>query len=245
MNSHQEQDFADFAALLARWEGAYQCAVGSYVALKTAQGSRLLFGRVLLESSRIGISDEAFTFETEHITAARLVTGATPADITSFLVKARTGEFIRTDYAKSLAIAKEENVSTHFAPIYHPFISGGPRLPSLLIHGISRQHLFATIANFRELDWELKAADAPFDSFDDLLTQCNLPTLTQMGDLTTLEIVARSPGFIDQESAIVGGEAKLQCRIATALNMERLRIGYKTFHKEGNDRGSVYGAAFD
>jgi len=244
MNSQQEQDFADFVKLLACWGGAYQCAVISYVALKTVQGPRLLFGRVLLQPSRIEISDEVFTFETEHVAAARFVARATPADITSFLNKAKTGEIVCIDDAKSLALAKEGNVVTHFAPIYHPFISGGPRLPSLLIRGNSRHDLLTSIANFREVDWELKAADAPFDSFDDLLGRCDLPTLAQMGDLTTLEIVARSPGMIVQESAIKAGEAKIQCRIAAALNIERLRIGYKIFNNEGIDRGSLHGAAF-
>lgn len=209
------------------------------------QGSRLLFGRVLLQPSQTEISREFFAFETEHVSAASFVAGATPADIASFLDKARSGEIICTDGTKSLALARERNFSTHFAPIHHPFMSGGPRLPSLLIRGISRHDLLATTANFREVDWELKTAHVPFDGFDDLLGRCDLPTLTLMGDFTTLEIVASSPGMIVQESAITGGEAKIQCRIAAALSIERIRIGYKIFHDEGVDRASLDGAAFD
>jgi len=77
MNSQQEQDFSNLEALLALWVGTYQCVVVSYIGVKTAEGNRLLFGRILLEPC-VGIRDAPFKVQTEHLIAARFVAGATP-----------------------------------------------------------------------------------------------------------------------------------------------------------------------
>jgi len=72
---------------------------------------------------------------------------------------------------------------------------------------MSKHNLLTTTGDPRQLDWELKAADAPFDNLDELLIHCGLPTLTQMGDSTALEVVARSPGMIGVASIIKDGDA--------------------------------------
>ena len=245
MNNQQEQCFSNFESLLASWTGAYQCAVVSYVGLKTSQGQRLLFGRVLLEPTQVGVSDTTFSFETEHVIAARFTSSATPIDIKSFLAKARNGEILPVDGATNLSIQADGNLSIYFSPIHHPFVSEGPRLPSLRISGISKHNLTVSVTDPRMLDWELKAADAPFDNLDELLSQCNLPTQTQMGDSTTLEIVARSPVTISDASTITGNGAVIECRLATALDIGKLRLGYKVLQKDSVERGSVSGSAFD
>lgn len=245
MNSQQEQYFLDFESLLSLWAEAYHCAVISYVGLKTAQGPRLLFGRVLLEPTRTGVSETHFRFETEHLIAARFVSGATPADIKSFLVKARNGEILAIDGTTSIPIQADGNLSTFFSPIHHPFVSEGPRLPSLRVSGASKHNLTASVADSRVLDWELKAAEVPFDNLDELLGQCNLPTQMQMGDSTMLEIVAKSPVTISDASTITGSDAVIECRLATALDIGKLRLGYKVLHKDSVERESVSGSAFD
>jgi hypothetical protein len=245
VNNQQEQYFPDFESLLSLCTGAYQCAVISYVGVKTTQGSRLLFGRVLLEPTRAGVSDTPFRFETEHLIAARFVSGATPADIQSFLVKARNGEILSIDGATSIPIQSDGNLSTFFSPIYHPSVSGGPRLPSLRVSGTSTHNLTASISDLRVLDWELKAAEAPFDNLDELLRQCGLPTQTQMGSSSTLELVAKSPALISDASAISGSDAMIECRLAIALDIGKLRLGYKILHKECIERKSMSGSELD
>ena len=242
MDSYQEQQFSHFESLLSLWKDAYQCAVISYVGLKTAQGARLLFGRVLLEPTRTGVSEIPFRFETEHLIAARFLSGATPTDVQSFLVKARNGEIPSIDSETSIPIQPDGNLSIFFSPIHHPFVSEGPRLPSLRVSGASRHNLTVSVADSRVLDWELKAAETPFDNLDELLAQCNLPTQMQMGDSTTLEIVAKSPVLISAASAITGSDAVIECRLAIALDIGKLRLGYKILHKESIERKSVSGS---
>ena len=239
--SGQEQDFAGFESLIAPWKVAYCCATNSYVALKLPEGPRLLFGRVVLEPTRTGINQQTFRFETQHIIAARFVTDTTYHDVDSILEKARAGEMPRKDGSVSLLSEDERPLSTYFNPLYHPLVSAGPRLPSLLVRGIARHNLTVKIADASQLDWELKAAETPFDSLDELLVYCGLPTLRQMGDSTTLEVVAKSPAMIDPGSMIAEGEAMLESRVAVPLDVARLRIGYRVFSKERVDRGSIGG----
>jgi hypothetical protein len=245
MNSHLEQQFADFESLLDRWAEGYQSAVVSYVALKTANGLRLLFGRVLLELARYGADATAFSFETEHLTAARYVSVATPDKIRSLLVKARSGQISSADNATTVSFQTDASLSIFFSPIRHPFVSEGPRLPSLRISGPSKHGLIASVVDSQVLDWELKAADTPYDNLDELLNQCGLPTQMQMGDSTTLEIVARSPVVIASTSAIAGTNALIECHLAATLAIEKLRLGYKVVRKGDAQRESVSGSALD
>lgn len=245
MNNILDQPFSNFDALVSQWSDAYPCATISYIGLKTAEGSHLLFGRILLEPTRGGIDDTMFRFETEHLMAARFVLDTTPTIIKNFVDKAKKGEIQAVEGTASLQLHADGNLSTYFSPIHHPFISDGPRLPTLRVSGTSRHNLTTRVVDQRVLDWELKAAETPFDNLDELLSQCGLPAQMQMGDSTTLEIVAKSPVLISDASAITGGDALIECRLAVSLDNEKLRLGYKILHKESIERKSVSGSVLD
>ena len=244
MSIPHEQSLFDFEALISLWVNAYRCAVVSYVGVKTSQGPQLLFGQVLLEPVRSGTAETAFRFETAHVFAARFVSTATPADIKSFLEHASNGEILAVD-GTYISIQKDPDFSTNFSPIHHPFVSEGPRLPCLRISGTSKHRLLASVADSRVLDWELKAAEAPFDNLDELLSQCNLPTQMQVGDLTTLEILAKTPTMIVDTSTITEGNAVIECHLAAGLDAPKLRLGYRVFHKDSVSRESVNGSKLD
>lgn len=244
LNSQQKQEFSSFKKFLALWKGAYKCALISYVGVKTAQGPRLLFGRVMLEPSRMGITFTKFKFETEHVIAARFMANATWSDVASFLARAKTGGIPSIDNTIILERDRGRNLSVYFEPIHHPLITEGPRLPCLLIRGISKHELLIKATDSRQLDWELKASDIPFDNLDELSLHCGLPGLTQMGDSTVLEVVARSPGWISHKSTIIRREARIECHLAGALDIGKIRVGYKVFKKDfvAVDRASVSGS---
>ncbi len=233
-----------FEALLSLWKDAYQCAIVSSVGLKTSGGPRLLFGRVVFEPSRIGINESDFIFETGHVIAKRSVVNASWPMIQDFLAKLKSGG---TSWFNSAEVPELERDMSHFAyfdPIQHPLITEGPRLPTLRLSGCQKHDLFVKSADIRHLDWELKAANIPFDILDDLLTHCNLPILSQMGDMTTLELIAKAPALISAESTITGDKARIECRIAAALNTRKMRIGYKIFHQGSVTRGIIEGSKF-
>lgn len=244
MNGQLEQSFSDFKALLSLWASAYKCAVISYVGVKTPQGPRILFGRVLLEPNRAMAGETVFRFETEHVVAARFVSNTTLTEINAFLDKASQGEILAVDETQ-LSIQADGDFSAYFSPVHHPFVSEGPRLPCLQVSGIPKHRLLTSVTDSRVLDWELKAAEAPFDNLDELLSQCELPTQSQMGDSTMLEIVAKTPTMIVGTSAITEGSAAIECHLAADLDAAKLRLGYKVFHKDSVSRESINGSTLD
>ncbi len=123
MSSPYQREFDGFGTLLSAWKGAYVCAVHSYVGVKTTEGSRLLYGRVLLEPSLIGINESPFRFATEHIVAGRFVKTAA-VDIAALIVKAKAGEMDGLDDVVSLAAETSGSFSAYFAPIKYKRGSG-------------------------------------------------------------------------------------------------------------------------
>lgn len=246
MSNSYEQAFASFQSLLSRWKEAYICSIHSYVAVKGSEGNRLLFGRILLEPTRDGVNETPVQFETEHVVAGRFVRATTSDSLTEFLVSAKAGRMATDRGPISLIAETSGSISAYFAPIYHPLISDGPRLPSLIAHGTVKHNLLVSLGDNRQLDWEMKAADLPFDSLDELLSHCNLPTLMQMGDSSTLEIVARTPAVVGANSVIKGTEAIIECRMAKSLDPGKLRLGYRMLQKDQQIvRSSVIGNSFE
>jgi hypothetical protein len=232
MSTPYDQAFEGFEALLSTWKGAYICSIHSYAAVKSPEGNRLLFGRILLEPTREGVNETPFQFETERIIAGRYVKVTTPEIIGEFIANAKAGRMITNKGTIPLDTENSGAGSAFFAPIYHPLVSDGPRLPSLIVRGTAKHNLLVAAGDNRQFDWEIKAADVPFDSLDELLGHCGLPTLMQMGDSTTLEIVARTPAVVGVNSTINGSEAIIECRVAKALDTGKLRLGYRMFQKD-------------
>jgi len=219
MNSPNEQDSNNFRALVSAWEDAYVCAVYAYVAVKTPNEPRLLYGRIVLEPTTSGVSGTPLKYETEHIVGARFVKAFGGSDLDAIVTNAKVGTLEAGGSTISLASETSGNVSTYFAPIYHPFISHGPRIPTLLVRGLAKHGLLGMAVNSAQLDWELRAADAPFESVDELLGHCGLPMSAQSGDMTTLEVIAKSPALIGTSSVVARGEAVMECRAARGLDV--------------------------
>lgn len=231
LNDPNKQAIDYFKELIIQWGNAYKCAVISYVGFKTPDGPRLLCGHILLEVMRVRIKHTPFNFETEYVLAGRRVLDVAWPKIPSLLSTAGKGEipFISNDIA--LGVENQRKISVDFYPIHHPLFGEGPRLSCLRIRGMGKYSLFAKITDSLQLDWELKAAKVPFDSLDDLLIHCNLPTLQQMGDSTMLEVMAKTPGLIGAGSKIENGKARIECRVSSALKAQDIRIGYQVFQK--------------
>lgn len=247
MNPQQEQEFSNLILLISKWNDAYVCLSHSYVALKTSTGTQLLFGRIVLEPTRVGLVDAPFVFETEHVLAGRFLTSVRPEDIRAVWSATRLGEMqIAARDKLKLPTERQSSLSMYISPIYHPGISDGPRLPAVRIHGASAFNAMTAIGGDRNLDWELRASDTPFESMDELFVQVGLAPLAQMGGSTTLEVIAKSPAGLIDTSRIASGEALLECRTARRLSTKKCKIGYRIFRQDGAfDRGSASGDRFE
>ena len=250
LNSQQEQEFSNFQALLTSWAGAYPFSMISYVAVRTARGPRLRFGRILLQPSRSEPNAAKLEVRTKHIVAERFMSDMTAADIVQCLEKAKTGIIPAVDGAVSIGLERDGYFSVRFDPFSSRFLPlpEGRRSPCLQLHGISIWTLLSNSFGsrpFEQLDWELKAADKPFENLDGLLAHFDLPTLSQIGDSTMFEIVASPPGWIGNGSTIENGKATIECFLAAALDKEKIKLGYESFPKDSGERSSINGSMLE
>jgi hypothetical protein len=246
-----EKDFSGFEALLSEWKGAYVCAVHSYVAIKTAEGPRLLCGRVYLLRSRFGIDETLFRCETDHVVAARFVSPPPSYDHDALIEQAKAGKMDGHDGAIVLGTENNNPLRAYFAPIHRDLhrdllIPLASREPSLTVIGQPKSSLLQAVGDAQQITWELKAAKEPFDSLQELLAVCGLPALDQPSSATTLEIIAGTPAMISEKSVINDEEALIECQVAETLDVRKLRIGYRVLSKSMRvRRGSASGGIIE
>src|SRR5690348_16142 len=214
MSLSQPQHLTDFMKLLSSWKSSYHHASLSSLAVKTTNGTVLSFGRIILEFSKPE-GNQQFRLETGDLVARKGDLPLSKDAIDKIITEVSQGEM---SFGDELFRLKRDGqyFSSSFFPLYHPLITTGPRLPTVAVRGIGREVLLRR-DNFRSvehLDWELKSADQPFDTLDELLMFMGLPRLLQMSELTTLELVARAPVAIKDTSRVENNEAIITCRLA-------------------------------
>ncbi|MEW6409741.1 MAG: hypothetical protein AB1488_06470 [Nitrospirota bacterium] len=240
MNDYLDKNAVDeFSDILSHWIDVYKWQNCSYVAIKSPTGPKLVFGRIILETSLYKDSITDFYLETQSIIAQHEILSAEPNNIDKRLLEAKEGLATYSKHAFNLKNKSGELPDFTCYPIYHPAISYGPRLPSLIIRERER-HAILTM-NLRLLDWELRSADQPFDSIEDLLAYMGFPVLSQMGDFATLEIVARTPTNISDKSIINNNNSTIIVNVSQDLDATKIKVGCKVFNKDGIKRFSVNG----
>jgi hypothetical protein len=239
MDIGNNKDLSNFTNILSLWKNIYKYVVVSYLELKTNQGPRLFCGRVIFTDIRPKIGN--FDFNAEHISAGRYIAKTNKATIDNYLLKAAIGELACSDRDKKLILEKDNHISTYFIP---PLSSIEMKLPIIKFAGISRYNLISKTAEPRKLDSELKSAQQPFDTLDELLVYCGLPSLNQIGDNTAIEIIAVNPAFIRNDSKINNNKAIIKCIAAKDIDKTKLRLGFRIFKKSQIERGSETGTAF-
>lgn len=112
-----------------------------------------------------------------------------------------------------------------YAASYIPLLPEGVerqlRVALLQIKG-SDQYGFTSHAPF---DWELRAAETPFDGMGDLLGALGLPTLP--GQSAIFEAMAFQITVIRRESRVEGERAHIGLGIVTGLDRDQASVGYR------------------
>lgn len=111
------------------------------------------------------------------------------------------------------------------------------RIGLLQIRG-SDQHGYLSHVPF---DWELRAADTPYDGIGDLLGALSIPMLPDPGSL--FEAMAFQIAAIDSGSVVEGEKARLGLSLAPGLDRTQASVGYRVL-SAGNvvSRGRIAGA---
>lgn len=238
------EDLHRFTQLIAPWSSAYRFADCASVAMKIGNESPLLFGRIILYFV-LPDHHQSFRLDAEPLSVRRAVIPIPEGGVSQLITTAGAGTLNINDERFSL---KQEGqyLGSFLFPLHHPEVGSGVRLPTLRISG-TRKDPFLQSRSFKpveQLDWALKAADQPFDTFDELLLALGLPRLLQMGDMTTLEVVAGAPASILDSSRIQEGRAIINCRIANGLEPVKLKLGYKVQRGAVTDRSMIKGDRF-
>lgn len=151
----------EFVDILSHWINSYKSQICTYLAIKTNGKIRLKFGRIIFNTNTLQDSKLDFHVETKHLIAGRKIKRIETNTIEQLLCEAKEGQIKFSEYSFIL-----DKPFIRFDPIYHSKLSSphGPRLPNLTISGSERIDIDSQL-----FDWELRSADQPFDSIDELL----------------------------------------------------------------------------
>src|SRR3972149_2557513 len=235
-----QKNINNFKELIKKWIKCFKWIEISYLAFKTTERPILLFGRILFDTSKTATP---FKFESDHILAGRDVREVSIEEIWEIIENTITGKLSIAGDSILLIPDDHGRYSLYFDPFYHPPVQFGPRFPGLQMRGKQKHQLLSQIGNVTFLDWEIQAADTPFYNLDELLATIGLPSLLQMGDLTRLELIVRWPGMITHTSVIEKGQGRIQCQVASGIDVKGIKLGYKIFLPTSTERGHLLGDA--
>lgn len=224
-----------FWADIAPWEQAYIHTGLSFVAVRLDGQLHMIHGRLFLRPSPLSVQSKSF--ESTSIAAGYFPLselGLTPRELVDRIM---ASESINTPLGPLLLpIGTDAKPSAHLLP-YHPEgVSGGSRLAVLMISGAQRH----SYVQQPQLDWGLKAASLPFESFGELLAEYSLGSYK--GDFAHLEVVATTVAEVDFSSQVQGTTAKPAVFLASALNQSDCHLGYRVLlHGRVMERGTISG----
>ncbi len=243
-NSQVNDEINNFRTLVNQWGYAYKWAVVSYVALRYSGSNKLtlLAGRIDLESTLLNAEDIKslpVEFESDNVVAGREVMQIN-GKLDQVLSGLDEGKLVVTKGMADIALKRGDSFSANFLP-YPPYsVSKGLHQPALHIRGARK---WDVIPNIDQLNWELKAAEKPYKSLDELLDSLELPTAAR-ADCTTLEVAANSFTAIHADSKIDSGKVLLKLVVAENVHTEKLRFGYIVSERKSVKRGHIAGSDF-
>jgi hypothetical protein len=117
------------------------------------------------------------------------------------------------------------HLSAHHSPFFNPSQSGGPRLPTLFVTSAQKHDVLQIAGGQQRLDWELKAADTPFASLDELARFLGFDPAAD----PRIELTALFPGAIAATSKISKGHAEIRANVGPALDRNAFKLGYVAY----------------
>lgn len=132
----------------------------------------------------------------------------------------------------------ESDISGHLEFLNPIGLRDGRRLTTLRVYGAQRRGLF----DRTKLDWELKAAETPFDGLSDFLGEVGLPA--PEGDMCSMDVVFLNVVEVAAWSGVTGTKATIDVIMSPRLSPRDMRLGYKVFqHRNVVKRESQAGTA--
>ncbi len=204
MNEHSQQQLSSYFEAIACWRAAYKVARLHVLGVRTGEALELVSARIVLDVG--GDAACKAPFRAGRVEAHQLMLNQQETDVQGVALALSSAAGFHSAGIGRIKLPCTEQVGVYVAPptLLHPEgLSEGNRLAVLSIGG---GH-FADVLPQPESDWLLKAADAPYDSVQELAVDYGLGTLR--GDRALLEVVARTAIQVLAESAVTGNRASV------------------------------------
>ena len=209
----------------------------SYVATKEDDKFNLVQARLFLSPGNRDVPSSSVNLE--NIRAEYLLLSDIATDPIEFLRNLLESGKLATPIGEVFFRPEQEgNYSSYHLPFHPESAQEGRRLMTLMLSGRKKHGL----VRFPHVDWELKAALKPFDSFAELMQEFQLGNVS--GDSSTVEVLAHNIAEVDLSSPVSGLEARPSVFLTQGLSTNLVTLGYRAF-VQGKvvQRDAIHGAA--
>jgi hypothetical protein len=238
LNEHSERQLDAYFGAIASWRAAYRVARLHVVGVRTGEVLELVTARIVLD---VGSDAECKTsFRAGRVEAHQVMLDQKECEVQSVARALASADGFNAAGIGCMKLPSTEQVGIFVAPptLLHPEgLTAGNRLAVLSIGGGNIGDLLPQ----PESDWLLKAADAPYDSVQELAIDYGLGTLRS--DRALLEVVARTAIQVLAESAVTGTRASVGIWMSSSLDRAKAKLGYRVVHQGSVvRRGAIRGS---
>ncbi|MDP3348290.1 MAG: hypothetical protein Q8S92_04765 [Hydrogenophaga sp.] len=226
MDERSECEIGAFFEAIAGWRAAYKVARLHVLGARTADTLELVSARIVLDVGNDTVVKAAV--RAGRFEAHQILLNQQETDVQSLVRALASADGFHMVGLGRLKLPSTDQVGIFVAPptLLHPEgLSAGNRLAVLSIGG---GHIAALVSQ-PAADWLLKAADAPYDSLQELAMDYGLGTLR--GDRALLEVVARTAIEVLAESSVVGTLASVGIFMASSLDRAKAKLGFRVLHQ--------------
>lgn len=237
LNEHCERQFSAYFEAIAGWRAAYRVARLHVLGVRAGDVLALVSARIVLDVG--GDTACKAAFRAGRVEAHQVLLNQEETDVQGVARALASAEDFHVAGVGCVKLPSTERVGIFVAPptLLHPEgLSAGNRLAVLSIGG---GHVGDLLPQ-PESDWLLKAADAPYDSVQELAIDYGLGTLR--GDRALLEVVARTAIEVLAQSSVTGTRASVGIWMASSLDRAQAKLGFRVVH-QGRvvHRGAIQG----
>ena len=237
MNEHSEQQLNSYFEAISGWRVAYKMARLHILGVRTSDALELVSARIVLDVG--GDTACKAPFRAGRMEAHQLTLNQEETDVQGVARAIASADGFQAGGIGCIKLPSTEQVGIYVAPptLLHPEgLSAGNRLAVLSIGG---GHV-ADLLQQPESDWLLKAADAPYDTVQELAVDYGLGTLRS--DRALLEVVARTAIEVLADSAVAGTRASVGVWMASSLDRSKAKLGFRVVHRgQVVQRGAIRG----
>lgn len=227
----------EFKALLDSWKDSYSSIHVSYIALCKDGRAELLEARIVLRVVNEGSFPLQFDLCEGQVIAGVEIRKFTELALDQLFDEIDQGHLTTNSGLMYFTDGKSPAHASVFIS-HHPAIDRNfnpPRVPAVSWNcPASKPNLYnERFGGQDRLEWLLRSSNPPFDDLADIFSAIGLTESYPTTGNVTVELVAQSPVFIVEPSALAGDIARIQLRTGKNIDKEQIWFSYIA-HSQNN-----------